>query len=165
VTGAWTIEWNPLLEVVASAAATLMGLVFVAVSINMSTIMNYPGLPDRAAESILQFLTMFLIALVALVPRQPRWSLAVEFLSIAAVSWVAQAIGQIRYLRLRAGHPWFWFALRAVLGQLATVPFGVAGIALLWGAPEALYWLAPGFVFSFVAGVVSSWILLVEVLR
>jgi len=52
-----------------------------------------------------------------------------------------------------------------VLSQLATVPFLVAGIALLWGAPGALYCLVPGFVFSFAAGTVSAWVLLVEVMR
>lgn len=73
--------------------------------------------------------------------------------------------GQVRYLKQRAGHPWSWFAYRAILGQIATVPFCVAGIALLFGAPGALYWLVPGFVFSFLAGGVSAWVLLVEIQR
>jgi hypothetical protein len=29
----------------------------------------------------------------------------------------------------------------------------------------AIYWLVPGFVFSFVAGILSAWVLLVEILR
>jgi hypothetical protein len=49
-------EWNTLLSVRAGAAATLTGLVFVAVSINLSKILTFPGLPGRAAESLLQFL-------------------------------------------------------------------------------------------------------------
>jgi hypothetical protein len=43
-------EWNTLLAVQAGAAATLTGLVFVAVSINLAKIVAYPGLPSRAAE-------------------------------------------------------------------------------------------------------------------
>jgi hypothetical protein len=39
------------------------------------------------------------------------------------------------------------------------------GIMLLLGNPDALYWLVPGFVFSFLAGIVSAWVLLVEILR
>jgi uncharacterized membrane protein YdjX (TVP38/TMEM64 family) len=66
---------------------------------------------------------------------------------------------------LKADHPRWWIVLRTMLSQLATVPFCVAGIALLMGAPGALYWLVPGFVFSFVSGVVSSWVLLVEIRR
>ena len=59
-------EWSTLLTVEAESAATLTGLVFVAVSINLDRIMEYPGLPGRAAESILQFLQVFLISVVAL---------------------------------------------------------------------------------------------------
>jgi hypothetical protein len=63
-------EWNTFLAVQAGAAATLTGLVFVAFSINQSKIMEYPGLPGRAMESLLQFLEVFLVSTVALVPKQ-----------------------------------------------------------------------------------------------
>jgi hypothetical protein len=66
---------------------------------------------------------------------------------------------------LRAGHRWSWFVYRCALIQLGSVPFLVAGIALLVGSPSALYRLTPGFVFSFAAGIVSAWVLLVEILR
>jgi hypothetical protein len=52
----------------AEAAATLTGLVFVAVSINLAKIIAFPGLPSRAAESILQFLQVLFICTVALIP-------------------------------------------------------------------------------------------------
>jgi hypothetical protein len=158
-------EWNALLAVEAGAAATLTGLVFVAVSINLTRIMSIPGLPGRAGESIMQFLEVFLISTVALIPRQPERIFAIEVLVIAVVSWGAQVTGQVRYLLVRTGHPWSWFVSRAVLCQFATVPFLVAGITLLLGVPGAIYWLVPGFAFSFVAGIVSAWVLLVEILR
>lgn len=159
------VEWNAFLAVEAGSAATLTGLVFVAVSINLNRIIAITGLPGRAAESILQFLEVFLVATVALIPRQPQWLLADEILVIGAVMWLAQVTGQIRYLRQRAGLPWSWFVYRAVLSQFAAIPFCVARVALLVGAPGALYWLVPGFVFSFVAGIMSAWVLLVEILR
>jgi modulator of FtsH protease len=158
-------EWSTLLAVEAGAAATLTGLVFVAISVNLAKIMAFPGLPGRAAESILQFLEVFLIATLALVPGQPERALAVEFIAVGFALWLAQVAGQVRYLRQRAGHPWSWFVYRAVLGQIATVPFCVAGVALLLGVPGALYWLVPGFAFSFIAGGVSAWVLLVEIQR
>jgi hypothetical protein len=51
------------------------------------------------------------------------------------------------------------------MSQFATVPFCIAGILLLLWNPDGLYWLVPGFGFSFVAGVMSAWVLLVEILR
>jgi hypothetical protein len=158
-------EWNTLLAVEAGAAATLTGLVFVAISINLTKIMSVPGLPGRGAESIMQFLEVFLISTVALIPRQPERIFSIEVLVIGVVAWAAQVATQVRYLMVRTGHPWSWFVFRAVLSQFATLPFGVAGITLLLGVPGAIYWLIPGFVFSFVAGVVSAWVLLVEILR
>jgi len=158
-------SWNSLLSVEAGAAATLTGLVFVAFSINQSKIMAFPGLPGRAFESLLQLLQVFLIATLGLVPGQSEQTLAIEILIIAVVSWVAQVTVQVLYLKVRTGHPWSWITHRAVLAQFATVPFIVAGIALLAGTPGAFYWLVPGFVFSFIAGIVSAWVLLVEILR
>jgi len=52
-------EWQTLVAVQAGAAATLTGLVFVAVSINLARILETPGLSGRAAESILHFLQVF----------------------------------------------------------------------------------------------------------
>jgi hypothetical protein len=158
-------QWNTLLAVQASAAATLTGLVFVAVSINLNRIMAFPGLPGRAGESILEFLNVFFVSIVALVPQQPAKLLAIEILLIGLTSWIAQMVVQRRYLRVRTGHPWSWFIYRAVLSQLATLPFCVAGILLLLGISEGIYWLVPGFIFSFMGGIVGAWVLLVEVVR
>lgn len=157
--------WNTFLSVQASAAATLTGLVFVAVSINLTKILAIPGLPGRAAESLMQFLQAFFVSTLMLIPGQPQWVLADELLVAAIALWLLQVFGQIRYLRLRTGQPLSWFMPRAVLTQVANVPFLIAGIALLLNAPGALYWLVPGFVFSFVAGILSAWVLLVEILR
>jgi hypothetical protein len=54
---------------------------------------------------------------------------------------------------------------RVVFGQAATLPFIVAGIALVnWGT-EGLYWLVAGVVLSLVVGVIDAWVLLVEIHR
>ena len=158
-------EWNTFLSVQAGASATLTGLVFVAVSINLTKIMEVPGLPGRAAESILQFIEVFFISTVALVPGQPPRFVAIEFLVLGIIFWAFQIAVQIRYLRVRSGQPWSWFVYRAVLSQFAAIPFCLAGLIFLLGNCDAFYWLVPGFVFSFAAGVISAWVLLVEILR
>lgn len=149
----------------AGAAATLTGLVFVAVSLNSGQILTFPGLAGRAGESVTQLLQVFFTATVALIPRQPSPAFALEVLAIALVCWTAQTVGLARYLRSRSGHPWTWFWYRALLSQLATIPFLLAGIGLLAGHCGAMYWLVAGFIFSFTAAMVSAWVLLVEILR
>jgi modulator of FtsH protease len=158
-------EWQTLLAVQAGAAATLTGLVFVSVSINLAKILAFPGLPSRAAESIVQFLQVFFICTAMLIPRQPTTAIAAEILTIALFSWVMQTIAQVRYARSRSGHPRLWLFIRIVQTQLASIPFFVGSVCLLLDLPQGLYWLVPGFAFSFVAGVANAWVLLVEVVR
>jgi hypothetical protein len=120
-------------------------VVFAAISVNPAKMMAFPGPPGRAAESILQFLDLFLTSTLELVPRQPERPLAVEFIAVGFALWLAQVAGQVGWSRQRAGHPWSWLVYRAVLGQSWTVPFCGAGVALLPGAPGALHWLVPSF--------------------
>lgn len=158
-------EWQTFFTVQAGAAATLTGLVFVAVSINLNRIMAVQGLPGRAAESLTQLLQVFFVSGAALVPRQSIAALAGEILAISGVSWLLQTTAQIRYARSRRGHPWLWLVSRTVMSQVSTAPLCIAGVLLALRNPNGLYWLLPGMAFSFIAGVTSAWVLLVEILR
>lgn len=48
-------RWTPYLTAEAGVAAALTGLVFAAVSINLTRVISNPGLTGRAAESPIQF--------------------------------------------------------------------------------------------------------------
>jgi hypothetical protein len=100
-----------------------------------------------------------------LIPRQPTRAVAIEVLIVSVFFWAVLIVGQIRYLMSRAGHPWSWFVSRAVACQFAAVPFCVAGALLVYDFSGALYWIVLGFMFSFAAGILNSWVLLVEILR
>ena len=49
--------------------------------------------------------------------------------------------------------------------HLGSVPLLVASVGLFTGLPGVLYWVVVGFVFSFVAGIANSWVLLIEIMR
>ncbi len=137
-------DWQTLLAVQAGAAATLTGLVFVAVSINLSRIIAFPGLASRAAESVGQFLQVFFICTAALIPRQPIAVLGIEILSIALFSWAMQLIALIQHSTSgRNFHPHLWLVIRIAQTQLPSIPLFVAGVYLLLGLPTGLYWLVP----------------------
>jgi len=157
--------WSNYLSVQAECAATLTGLVFVAVSINLSRILSIPGLTGRAAESLLQLFGVVVISTTALIPHQPPVALGTEILTMGFALWLVQTVAQIRYMTSNTGHPRFWGITRIVQTQFANLPFFVSGILLLRGLPAGLYWLAPGLVFSLIAGVANAWVLLVEILR
>jgi len=157
-------EWSNFLVAEAGAAAALTGLIFVAVSINLAKILEYAGVSTRAGEAVMLLLGVLIVSSVALVPNQSDKVLGIELLAIGTVLWLVVTTKHIRFLR-PPEHLWWWFALRVTLCQLATIPFCLAGLGLMFGWRGAMYWLLPGCVFSFVAGVYSAWVLLVEILR
>jgi len=158
-------EWQTLFAVQAGAAATLTGLVFVAVSINLAQIVKTPGLAGRAAESMLQFMQVFFASSAILIPKQSLAAIGCEILAVASLAWLGQLMSQIRYARARAGHPFWWLMQRVVTTHIASVPLFIASVMLVIGNPDGLFVIMGGFFFSFVAGIIGAWILLIEILR
>jgi len=54
---------------------------------------------------------------------------------------------------------------RVVLGQVAILPFVIAGVAVLGWGVEELYWLVAGVVLTFLVAVADAWALLIEIHR
>ena len=158
-------EWSNYLAVQAEVAATLTGLVFVAVSINLSRVLSVPGVSGRAAESLMQLFSVVIVSSNMLVPGEPDGIRAAWLLVAGAALWLAQTTIQIRYARSKTGHPKFWLFTRVAQTQVTSVPFCVAGVLLFYGSPAGMQWLSRGFTFSLVSGVLSAWVLLVEILR
>jgi hypothetical protein len=153
--------WAGFLAVAAAVAATLTGLIFVAVSINLARILEFRGLPERAAETIVQLLGALIISLIALVPGQSTLVLGVELAVAGAILWILQTRLQLRSLKDNDRRP----IISIALAQLAAVPFVLAGVTLAIGALGGLYWLVPGVILSMAIGVANAWVLLVEILR
>jgi hypothetical protein len=158
-------EWQSHLSMQAGAAATLMGLVFVAASINLSMIVSTPSLPGRVLESVLQFVQVLFISMLITIPRQSSVVLATEVFTVSFLSWTCQLLAFTQYHRAHLGNPGWWLGLRVVLAHLAIVPFFVFGARLFFNRVDALYWAVPGFLFSFVGGLMNSWVLLIRVGR
>ena len=57
------------------------------------------------------------------------------------------------------------FVLRVALGQIATLPMVVAGIAVLVAGLGGLYWLVAGMILSILVALFEAWVLLVEINR
>jgi modulator of FtsH protease len=159
---AYQIEsWTVFLSVAAGVAATLTGLIFVAVSINLSRILEVPRIANRAAESILQMFGGLLISMCALVPGLSSLVLGVEVALIGLMLWMLVTILQYRSFAREFPRPFISIAL----AQIATILFCFAGISMATGTLGGLYWLAPGIILSMTAGVSNAWVLLVEILR
>jgi hypothetical protein len=163
-------DWHDFFVAQAGAAGVLTGLVFVGVSINLEKIVSQPGfgLTGRAAEALILLVAVLTTSLLLLVPGQSTTIAGVEMLAVGLATW--GWVGAIQLLRLK-GWPEMApdlrraFVLRVALGQVATLPFVVAGVAVLAGGLGGLYWLAAGMLFSILVALFDAWVLLIEINR
>src|ERR1700733_9653745 len=80
--------WTTFFASVASASATLAGLIFVGVSISLARILSVPRLPDRAFQSLTLLLSVLVTSLLELVPGQPARVAGAEFLGMGLIAWL-----------------------------------------------------------------------------
>jgi modulator of FtsH protease len=158
-----TTGWENFFVAEAGAAAALTGLIFVAVSINLSKILASAWLPGRAFETLIVLLGVLLVSTAGLVP-QPPTALGLEIAVIGGLVWLMSTVDQMRLLHVSEARRW-WILSRTILSQLATVPFVIGGISLCLRAGGGLYWVFAAVIWSFIAGVMNGWVLLVEILR
>ena len=157
-------EWSELFVAAAGASAALAGLVFVAVSINLDRILQLPGLPDRALQTVLILVSVVVVSLLGLFPGQDRTALGIELTAVAIFFTLFTGILGKRS-RPPSGAPVGWVAGRVVLAGVATLPFLIGGISVLSGSGGGLYWTGAGILLAIMAGVSNAWVLLVEILR
>jgi hypothetical protein len=157
--------WEGFAVALAGAAAVLAGLVFVAVSINIDRILPVRGLPGRAGESVILFLTALTACAFVLVPHQPATALGVELLILGVLVLVLLVLIVMPALRGPSRQPTTWHATRIVGIAAATVPIVLAGASLLHWLGGGLYWLVAGVLAALAVGTANAWVLLVEVVR
>jgi hypothetical protein len=160
-----TAGWTDFAIAAGGAAGALAGLVFVALSINLERILKLPGVPGRAAETMMLLGGTLVAALVALVPHQTPFSLGLLFLAVGLPTWGLPTWIQIRELRARNIYHVRYTVQRLIFQQTATLPFLLAGASLLGYLRGGLYWFAAALILSMVVALINAWVLLVEILR
>jgi hypothetical protein len=157
--------WEGFAVALAGAAAVLAGLLFVAVSINIDRILPVRGLPGRAGESVLLFLTALTACAFVLIPHQPTTALGVELLVLGSSALIVLVLIVIPALRAPSRQPRTWHATRILGIVAATVPMILAGMSLVHWLPGGLYWLVASVLTALAGGTANAWVLLVEVVR
>jgi modulator of FtsH protease len=162
-----TLEnWANFFVTTAEVAATLAGLVIVAVSVNIQQILKHPQLPPRASSTVAVLMLAVVIGLAALIP-QPVPAFAAEIFVAAAVTLVLLLICARAIVRahMNAGRS-MWEVIVGLPGGPAAAAAFLAGATLLWtGHANGLYWIAAGIVVALLFAVLNAWVFLIEVLR
>jgi hypothetical protein len=159
-------EWQVFYATVAAACATLTGLLFVALSMNVDILSREENteLMLVARQTFAEFLLVLMVALIFLVPRLGPLGLGVALLSLGGAWTFSLGKSFWETALQRKVRPDVGYFLRGFGLSLAGC-LGVVAVALvvLLGYTEALY----GLVFMLAALLASAsrnaWFLLVQV--
>ena len=159
-------QWETFAEVAGVAAASLTGLLFVAVSIRIDVIARSEELRNRAAQTLSLFVVVLLAAIVVAIPGQGYGPLGAELIALAVV------IGAVLIaldLRARSGTP---SASTHAIGRtldvvapntVTSILLFVSGLLVALGLHAGLYVLVLPVIAALAGGVVSAWLLLTKI--
>jgi hypothetical protein len=158
-------QWTGFFGAETAAFAALTGLVFVALSINLKTILELPGASGRAGEALIVLVEPVLLGLAGLIRHQGKEALGAEWLVIGFLGGMATTTILLRGSRAMAERTFTEVATRVtgVLG--ANLLVVLAALILLTGSLNGLYLQAASVAFCLFAGITDAWVLLVEILR
>lgn len=157
-------DWGNFGEVAGTASGALVGLLFVAVSLNRDRIAQHPALRSDAAQTLVVFMLPLLVAILLLTPRQSSRVLGVELIVLGAVHGVVLAVSARR--KRKPGNE-----LQSQLARLleytspnttTTLLVLTAGATLTAGYVGGLYWLVPAVIVALIGGVANAWLFVIE---
>jgi hypothetical protein len=157
--------WSDFLVAAAGTAGALAGLLFVAISINLTRIIEIPGVSGRAAESIILLSATLSETLACLIPNLSAAQLGLVLVVISVPAWLAPVVIQIEAIRARTYIRPSYAVTRTVLHQVAALPGVLAAISLRGLLHGGMLWLGVGVLASMLVAIFNAWILLVEILR
>jgi len=164
-TGTVVEQWQNFLLAEAGASAALTGLLFVGVSMNLKRILSFAKLPYRALEALMLLLTVLVVSLLLLMPNQSSLLAGIEVLITGSGIWAGVTVLDVMILRSTKVRYRRQYCVLIIFNQLSTLPYFVAGVAILsvgWGG---LYWFVPSAILSVIKALLDAWVLLVEINR
>jgi hypothetical protein len=157
--------WETFFTAQVAASATLVGLLFVGVSLNLKMILENDGLPDRALAGFYLLLAILVLSSLMLVPGQPLRLIAAEVLAVGIVLWLTVTRLAIGSLRRSVAENRHYFVRHLISLQAAVLPYFVGGSLLLAGSQSGLYWIVAAIIVSLFVASFEAWVLLVEINR
>ncbi|WP_306892736.1 hypothetical protein [Agromyces albus] len=153
--------WAEFSVIMGGAAAALVGLLFVAVSIRADFVSRSGAVRSRLAQTLTIFLGLLASSILLAVPNPARWMLGVELFAVSMLMTTAHVIlnrrAQSGADRRRLGP-----ILDRVNPNITTaVLIGLCGLVLVFGLEAGLFLLAAAALVGFVGGAVSAWLVLV----
>jgi len=157
-------HWTDFFILVGTGSATLAGLVFVALTINLRGVARDATHRYRAINMLTGFASIFLISALALMGHQAPAAVGVEWLVIAVLALAINTYGYVQAFRLRSSL-YALTLIRIIGGTLCYLGQIVGAILLLDGAGAGLYVAAISTIATFVYLISGSWLLILGTIQ
>jgi len=159
------ILWSNFFSAELSASAALTGLLFVAASINLASIIKNPLLTARLAKALVTLTGVVFAATLCLVPGQSTRLLGVELIAAGVPIWIMVTVLERASSRTNVFIGRWGKVGHFILAQSAVLTMIAGGGSLVAGRDGGLYWVVAGVMISFATALLDAWVLLIEILR
>ena len=158
-------EWDDLFVATAGASAALTGLIFVGVSINLSRILAYANLPNRALLSLILLGTILIFSIFMLIPDQSLIAAGIETLFVGVCAWLFILFIDISIIKKTNKEYKRASNFNMLFDQLAVLPYLIAAIFFFFGDEHGVYFIVAAFIISIIKAMTDAWVLLIEINR
>jgi hypothetical protein len=158
--------WHEFYDVVASLAATLLGLLFVSVSLNAEVILGSRNKHSKrlAEQAFSNYLGALVISLIVLIPNisDRDFGVSLLFLCLSGGLWVlVRTFQSATELSWEFSH--FTSLRRFIAPAAAFGILGYAGFEMVWGHGEVRGSIAAGVMVLLISATVGAWDLLIRI--
>ena len=157
-------QWSNFFVMVGSGAAALAGLIFVAMSINLGTIIRNKTHKNRAINMLTGFTTIFMASSFALLGNQHLGVLGVEWLALWLIATVIFIRGYV--IAIRSGMSSIGLNVPRLAGStichLAEI---ISAIFLIFGYSPGLYIAAIAIIILFAFLISGAWLLMIGIYK
>lgn len=157
-------QWSNFNVAMTGASAALAGLVIVAASVNIGTIVRAGTLTARLAASIAALVLALVVSAAGLIPGISSLWYGLVIIIAAAGAGVFQ-LHATRIILRDPDQAQRGRISKSALGFVPVAAYLVSGIMMVSGQPSSLLLAAVGSILAIVLAILVSWIVLVEVLR
>ena len=148
--------WHDIFVAIATAAAALLGLFFVAISLHPAEVDRHPFLRNRARVNLQALAALMTVSLAVLIPGQSGQWLGAEFLLVTVI-YVWLALRGLRSARAEVGTIPREVAFRFGAQNAFMVLQLAAGISLIAGRGPGLYLEVPLLLLAMPAATLNAW--------
>jgi len=157
-------QWNNFFVLVGTGSATLAGLVFLAMTINLKGVAGDATHRYRAINMLAGFTSVFIIGALALMGHQTHRTLGFEWLVVSLLAGAINTNGYVQAFRLHGS----LFALspfRMVGGSACYLGQIIGSLMLFSGLTCGIYVAAIAMIANFYFLISGSWLLILGTLH